>query len=72
MQVYVNPQCLSPPNDENFHFPYPGLFMNTGAPSLVHLPATNFFSVIRKHGYGLPRKNLLQQMSCAIITPIHE
>jgi len=34
--------------------------MNTAAPSLVHLTATNFFSVIRKHGYGLHQKNPLQ------------
>jgi len=51
--------------------------MNTGAPSLIHLSATNSFSVTRKHGYGLHRKNLLQTIPCkqmagAIITPIHE
>jgi len=52
----------------------PGLFMNTAAPSLVHLSATNFFypralslpqaaftlSVVSKHSYGLHRKSPLQ------------
>ena len=39
---------------------YPELFMNTAAPSLVHLSATNLFSIFRKHGYGFNRKNPLQ------------
>jgi len=34
--------------------------MNTAAPSLVHLPSPNFFSGVRKHSYGLHRKNPLQ------------
>jgi len=33
--------------------------MNTVAPLLVHLSATNLFSTRRKHGYGFNRKNPL-------------